>query len=63
MLLILLMLKDAAKTLRHQMLEMRNGADVVELLKEDSVQGRRRADLKQRLECLTQAQELINNRR
>ncbi|XP_050985743.1 interferon-induced GTP-binding protein Mx [Labeo rohita] len=62
MLLILFMLKDAAKTLRHQMLEMRNGADVVELLKEDSDQWRRRADLKQRLERLTKAQELINNR-
>ncbi|RXN06213.1 interferon-induced GTP-binding Mx3-like protein [Labeo rohita] len=61
MLLILFMLKDAAKTLRHQMLEMRNGADVVKLLKEDSEQGRRRADLKQRLQRLTQAQELINN--
>ncbi|KAK2881494.1 hypothetical protein Q8A67_018762 [Cirrhinus molitorella] len=63
MLLILFMLKDAAKTLRHQMLEMRNGADVVELLKEDTDQGRRRADLKQRLERLTKAQELINTRR
>uniref|UniRef100_A0A8C2BRX7 Myxovirus (influenza virus) resistance F n=1 Tax=Cyprinus carpio TaxID=7962 RepID=A0A8C2BRX7_CYPCA len=63
MLLILFMLKNAAKTLRHQMLEMRNGADVAKLLKEDSEQGRRRADLKKRLERLTQAQELINNRR
>uniref|UniRef100_A0A8C2GWE1 Myxovirus (influenza virus) resistance F n=1 Tax=Cyprinus carpio TaxID=7962 RepID=A0A8C2GWE1_CYPCA len=40
-----------------------NGADVAKLLKEDSEQGRRRADLKKRLERLTQAQELINNRR
>uniref|UniRef100_A0A8C2BMP5 Myxovirus (influenza virus) resistance F n=1 Tax=Cyprinus carpio TaxID=7962 RepID=A0A8C2BMP5_CYPCA len=54
MLLILFMLKNAAKTLRHQMLEMRNGADVAKLLKEDSEQGRRRADLKKRLERLTQ---------
>ncbi|XP_050985742.1 interferon-induced GTP-binding protein Mx1-like [Labeo rohita] len=59
MLIILFMLKDAAKILQHQMLELRNGADVVKLLKEDSEQGRRRADLKQRLELLTQAQKLI----
>ncbi|RXN06208.1 interferon-induced GTP-binding Mx-like protein [Labeo rohita] len=58
MLIILFMLKDAAKILQHQMLELRNGADVVKLLKEDSEQGRRRADLKQRLELLTQAQKL-----
>ncbi|ROI16085.1 Interferon-induced GTP-binding protein Mx2 [Anabarilius grahami] len=62
MLIILFMLKDAAKTLRHQMLELRNGADVVKLLSEDSERGRRRAELKQRLERLTQAKEMINNR-
>uniref|UniRef100_A0A673FIX6 Interferon-induced GTP-binding protein Mx1-like n=1 Tax=Sinocyclocheilus rhinocerous TaxID=307959 RepID=A0A673FIX6_9TELE len=62
MLIILFMLKDAAKILRHQMLELRNEADVVKLLSEDSDRGRRRADLKQRLERLTQAQELISNR-
>ncbi|CAM4556480.1 unnamed protein product [Leuciscus chuanchicus] len=62
MLIILFMLKDAAKTLRHQMLELRNGADVVKLLNEDSERGRRRADLKKRLERLTQAQELISNK-
>ncbi|XP_052472161.1 interferon-induced GTP-binding protein Mx [Carassius gibelio] len=62
MLLILFMLKNAAKTLQHQMLEMRNRADVAKLLTEDSEQGRRRADLKKRLERLTEAQELINNR-
>ncbi|CAM4557358.1 unnamed protein product [Leuciscus chuanchicus] len=56
------MLKDAAKTLQHQMLELRNGADVVKLLNESSERGRRRADLKKRLERLTQAQELISNR-
>ncbi|XP_067221005.1 interferon-induced GTP-binding protein Mx-like isoform X1 [Chanodichthys erythropterus] len=62
MLITLFMLKKAAKTLRHQMLELRNGADVVKLLSEDSERGRRRAELKQRLERLTQAQEMINNR-
>ncbi|XP_059389612.1 interferon-induced GTP-binding protein Mx-like [Carassius carassius] len=62
MLIILFMLKDAAKILRHQMLELRNEADVFKLLSEDSDRGRRRADLKQRLERLTQAQELISNR-
>uniref|UniRef100_A0A672LCT8 Interferon-induced GTP-binding protein Mx1-like n=1 Tax=Sinocyclocheilus grahami TaxID=75366 RepID=A0A672LCT8_SINGR len=50
------------ETLRHQMLELRNGADVVKLLSEDSEHGRMRADLKQRLERLTQAQDLISNR-
>ncbi|XP_043114102.1 interferon-induced GTP-binding protein Mx1-like [Puntigrus tetrazona] len=62
MLVILLMLRNAAKTLRHGMLEMRKVADVVDLLKEDLDQGRRRNELKQRLESLLQAQELINNR-
>ncbi|XP_016110566.1 interferon-induced GTP-binding protein Mx-like [Sinocyclocheilus grahami] len=62
MLIVLFMLKDAAKILRHQMLELRNEADVVKLLSEDSERGRRRADLKQRLERLTQAQELISSR-
>ncbi|RXN06205.1 interferon-induced GTP-binding Mx3-like protein [Labeo rohita] len=62
MLIILFMLKDAAKILRHQMLELRNGADVVKLLSEDSDQGRKRVDLKQRLERLKQAQELISSR-
>ncbi|XP_048017704.1 interferon-induced GTP-binding protein Mx-like [Megalobrama amblycephala] len=62
MLITLFMLKEAAKTLRHQMLELRNGADVVKLLSEDSERGHRRAELKQRLERLTQAQEMINNR-
>lgn len=56
------MLKDAAKMLRHQMLELRNEADAQKLLSEDSDRGRRRSDLKQRLERLTQAQELISNR-
>uniref|UniRef100_A0A672MJP7 Interferon-induced GTP-binding protein Mx1-like n=1 Tax=Sinocyclocheilus grahami TaxID=75366 RepID=A0A672MJP7_SINGR len=50
------------ETLRHQMMELRNGADVVKLLSEDSEHGRMRADLKQRLERLTQAQDLISNR-
>lgn len=62
MLIILFMLKNSTKILRHQMLELRNGADVVKLLSEDTERGRRRADLKQRLERLTQAQELISKR-
>uniref|UniRef100_A0A8C1EY09 Uncharacterized protein n=1 Tax=Cyprinus carpio carpio TaxID=630221 RepID=A0A8C1EY09_CYPCA len=62
MLIILFMLKDAAKILQHQMLEIRNGADVAKLLKEDSERGRRRADLKQHLKRLIQAQELISKR-
>jgi len=62
MLIILFILKDAAKTLRNQMLELRNGANVVKLLSEDSERGLKRADLKQRLERLSQAQYLISNR-
>ncbi|XP_051719794.1 interferon-induced GTP-binding protein Mx-like isoform X1 [Ctenopharyngodon idella] len=62
MLILLFMLKDAAKTLRNQMLELRNGADVVKLLSEDSERGCKRADLKQRLERLLQAQDLISQR-
>lgn len=62
MLIILFMLKVAAKTLRSQMLELRNGADVMKLLSEDSERGRMRADLKLRLERLTQAQDLISSR-
>ncbi|XDV25692.1 hypothetical protein PO909_029566, partial [Leuciscus waleckii] len=62
MLIILFMLKDAAKTLRNQMLELRNGANVVKLLSEDSERGIKRADLKQRLERLSQAQNLISSR-
>ncbi|XP_056118546.1 interferon-induced GTP-binding protein Mx [Rhinichthys klamathensis goyatoka] len=61
MLINLFMLKDAAKTLRLQMLELRKEADVVKLLIEDSDREHRRADLKKRLERLTQAQELISN--
>ncbi|KAG1927673.1 interferon-induced GTP-binding protein Mx-like [Pimephales promelas] len=62
MLIILFILKDAAKTLRNQMLELRNGANVVKLLSEDSERGLKRADLKQRLKRLSQAQYLISNR-
>ncbi|XP_051536021.1 interferon-induced GTP-binding protein Mx [Myxocyprinus asiaticus] len=62
MLIILFMLKDAANTLRHQMMELRNGADVVKLLSEDSERGRMRANLKHRLDRLTQARDLISIR-
>jgi len=62
MLINLFMLKEAANTLRLQMLELRNGADVVKLLCEDSEREYKRAELKQRMERLTQAQELLSNR-
>jgi len=62
MLINLFMLKEAANTLRLQMLELRNGADVVKLLCEDSEREHKRAELKQRMERLTQAQELLSNR-
>nr|XP_055051632.1 interferon-induced GTP-binding protein MxB isoform X3 [Misgurnus anguillicaudatus] len=62
MLVNLFMLKDAAKSLRHQMMELRNGADVVKLLSEDSERARKRTDLHKRLQRLIQAQNLISSK-
>ncbi|KAA0702286.1 Mx Interferon-inducible [Triplophysa tibetana] len=62
MLVTLFMLKAAAKILRHQTMELRIEADVVKLLSEESERGCKRADLKQRLERLMQAQDLISSR-
>ncbi|XP_076838798.1 interferon-induced GTP-binding protein Mx3-like [Brachyhypopomus gauderio] len=61
MLLLLFMLKDAAKMLRNQMVDLRNDADVVKLLSEDSERGCRRADLLQRIERLKEAQSRISS--
>ncbi|XP_065137921.1 interferon-induced GTP-binding protein Mx3 [Paramisgurnus dabryanus] len=62
MLVNLFMLKDAARILRHQMMELRNGADVVKLLSEDSERARKRTDLHKRLQRLIQAQNLISSK-
>ncbi|TRY85138.1 hypothetical protein DNTS_006337, partial [Danionella cerebrum] len=62
MLITLFMLKDAAKTLRYQIIELRNGADVCKLLSEDPDRERIRADLKHRQDRLSQALDLISNR-
>ncbi|KAI7800934.1 putative interferon-induced GTP-binding protein Mx1, partial [Triplophysa rosa] len=62
MLVTLFLLKDSAKILRQQTMELRIEADLVKLLSEESERGCKRADLKQRLERLTQAQDLISSR-
>uniref|UniRef100_A0A8B9JVB6 Interferon-induced GTP-binding protein Mx3-like n=1 Tax=Astyanax mexicanus TaxID=7994 RepID=A0A8B9JVB6_ASTMX len=59
MLLQLFMLKDAAKMLRDQMMDLRNGADVMKLLSEGSEKGRKKAELFQRLQRLKEAQSRI----
>ncbi|XP_007254936.3 interferon-induced GTP-binding protein Mx3 [Astyanax mexicanus] len=59
MLLQLFMLKDAAKMLRDQMMDLRNGADVMKLLSEGSEKGRKKAELFQRLQRLKEAQARI----
>ncbi|XP_066516313.1 interferon-induced GTP-binding protein Mx3-like [Hoplias malabaricus] len=59
MLLLLFMLKDAAKMLRDQMMDLRDGADVMKLLSEGTERGRKRAELLQRLERLKEAQSKI----
>uniref|UniRef100_A0A3B4CHL8 Uncharacterized protein n=1 Tax=Pygocentrus nattereri TaxID=42514 RepID=A0A3B4CHL8_PYGNA len=59
MLLLLFMLQDAAKMLRDQMMDLRDGADVAKLLTEGTERGHKRADLFQRLERLKAAQAKI----
>uniref|UniRef100_W5L8S6 Myxovirus (influenza virus) resistance F n=1 Tax=Astyanax mexicanus TaxID=7994 RepID=W5L8S6_ASTMX len=59
MLLQLFMLKDAAKMLRDQMMDLRNGADVMKLLSEGSEKGRKKAELFQHLQRLKEAQSRI----
>uniref|UniRef100_A0A4W4E4I8 Dynamin-type G domain-containing protein n=1 Tax=Electrophorus electricus TaxID=8005 RepID=A0A4W4E4I8_ELEEL len=60
MLMLLFMLKEAAVMLRAESMDLRDGADVVKLLTEDSEAGRKRAELHQRMERLRQAQERIS---
>ncbi|KAK6296036.1 hypothetical protein J4Q44_G00337490, partial [Coregonus suidteri] len=61
MLILQFMLKESAKMLRIQIMDLRDGADVVKLLSEDSTAGRRRADLHQRLDRLKKAQEKLSD--
>lgn len=60
MVILLFILKEAAVMLRAHAMDLRDGADVVKLLVEDTEAGRRRADLHQRMERLRLAQERIS---
>ncbi|XP_066516310.1 interferon-induced GTP-binding protein Mx3 [Hoplias malabaricus] len=59
MLVLLFMLKEAAIMLRAESITLQDGADISKLLTEDSEAGRKRAELYQRMERLSQAQERI----
>ncbi|CAM4734634.1 unnamed protein product [Leuciscus chuanchicus] len=59
MVILLFILKEAAVILRAHAMDLRDGADVVKLLLEDTEAGRKRADLHQRMERLRLAQEQI----
>ncbi|KAJ8358297.1 hypothetical protein AAFF_G00015920 [Aldrovandia affinis] len=61
MLILLFMLKEAAQLLSGEMLNLMDGADVREILREDSDISRRRIDLQGRQERLSLAQEKLNN--
>uniref|UniRef100_A0A671MUU2 Si:dkeyp-110c12.3 n=1 Tax=Sinocyclocheilus anshuiensis TaxID=1608454 RepID=A0A671MUU2_9TELE len=52
MVILLFILKEAAVMLRAHAMDLRDGADVVKLLVEDTEAGRKRADLHQRMERL-----------
>uniref|UniRef100_A0A672NHT0 Interferon-induced GTP-binding protein Mx-like n=1 Tax=Sinocyclocheilus grahami TaxID=75366 RepID=A0A672NHT0_SINGR len=52
MVILLFILKEAAVMLRAHSMDLRDGADVVKLLVEDTEAGRKRADLHQRMERL-----------
>uniref|UniRef100_A0A672NIC6 Interferon-induced GTP-binding protein Mx-like n=1 Tax=Sinocyclocheilus grahami TaxID=75366 RepID=A0A672NIC6_SINGR len=60
MVILLFILKEAAVMLRAHSMDLRDGADVVKLLVEDTEAGRKRADLHQRMERLRLAQERIS---
>ncbi|XP_068073631.2 interferon-induced GTP-binding protein Mx isoform X1 [Danio rerio] len=60
MVILLFMLKEAAVMLRAQAMDLREGADVVKLLMEDSEAGQKRSELHQRMERLRLAQERIS---
>uniref|UniRef100_A0A8C1HFG5 Si:dkeyp-110c12.3 n=2 Tax=Cyprinus carpio TaxID=7962 RepID=A0A8C1HFG5_CYPCA len=52
MVILLFILKEAAVMLRAHAMDLRDGADVVKMLMEDTEAGRKRADLHQRMERL-----------
>ncbi len=60
MVILLFILKEAAVILRAHSMDLRDGADVVKLLMEDTEAGQKRADLHQRMERLRLAQERIS---
>ncbi|XP_056107087.1 interferon-induced GTP-binding protein Mx [Rhinichthys klamathensis goyatoka] len=60
MVILLFILKEAAVMLRAHAMDLRDGADVVKLLLEDSESGLKRADLHQRMERLRLAHERIS---
>ncbi|XP_077066929.1 interferon-induced GTP-binding protein Mx [Siphateles boraxobius] len=60
MVILLFILKEAAVMLRAHAMDLRDGADVVKLLLEDSEAGRKRTDLYQRMERLRLAHERIS---
>ncbi len=60
MVILLFILKEAAVMLRAHSMDLRDGADVVKLLMEDTEAGQKRADLHQRMERLRLAQERIS---
>ncbi|RXN19638.1 interferon-induced GTP-binding Mx3-like protein [Labeo rohita] len=60
MVILLFILKKAAVMLRAHAMDLRDGADVVKLLVEDTEAGQKRADLHQRMEKLRLAQECIS---
>lgn len=60
MVILLFILKEAAVMLRAHAMDLRDGADVVKLLVEDSDAGRQRIELYQRMERLRLAQERVS---
>ncbi|KAK7121475.1 hypothetical protein R3I93_022536 [Phoxinus phoxinus] len=60
MVILLFTLKEAAVMLRAHAMDLRDGADVVKLLLEDTEAGRKRTDLYQRMDRLRLAQERIS---
>nr|XP_023694470.1 interferon-induced GTP-binding protein Mx2-like [Paramormyrops kingsleyae] len=61
MLIRFFMLKQSAKMLCHEMLKLMDGGNVNEILKEESEVSRLRAELQNRVDRLSNAQEKINN--
>ncbi len=61
MMISFFMLKETARLLSTDMLSLLEGANVSELLSENSDFGRRRKDLQAHLDHLTAAQEALND--